>query len=57
MVQFFLFNFVEIKRWNDIKRPGSQGEAGTFFGFESNFKGTGVSGYPGGAFDPMGMAK
>lgn len=30
MVQLFLFNFVEIKRWEDIKKPGSQGEPGSF---------------------------
>jgi light-harvesting complex I chlorophyll a/b binding protein 5 len=57
MVQLFLHNFVEIKRLEDIKRPGSQAEAGSFLGFESQFKGTGVSGYPGGAFDPLGLAK
>ncbi|KAL4425803.1 hypothetical protein ABPG75_009819 [Micractinium tetrahymenae] len=55
MVQLFLFNFVEIKRWEDIKKPGSQGEAGSFLGFESAFKGTGVSGYPGGPFNPLGL--
>jgi light-harvesting complex I chlorophyll a/b binding protein 5 len=55
MVQLFLFNFVEIKRWEDIKKPGSQAEAGSFLGFESAFKGTGVSGYPGGPFNPLGL--
>jgi hypothetical protein len=57
MTMFFLFNFSEIKRWQDMKKPGSQGEPGSFLGFESQFSGTGVSGYPGGAFDPMGMSK
>ena len=56
MVQFFLFNFSEIKRYQDMKVPGSQGEEGSFLGFESQFKGTGVSGYPGGAFDPLGLS-
>nr|6ZZX_8 Chain 8, Chlorophyll a-b binding protein, chloroplastic [Chlorella ohadii]6ZZY_8 Chain 8, Chlorophyll a-b binding protein, chloroplastic [Chlorella ohadii] len=55
MVQLFLFNFVEIKRWEDIKKPGSQAEPGSFLGFESGFKGTGISGYPGGAFNPFGL--
>ncbi|PSC76753.1 light-harvesting of photosystem I [Micractinium conductrix] len=55
MVQFFLFNFVEIKRWEDMKKPGSQAEPGSFLGFESSFKGTGVSGYPGGPFNPLGL--
>ena len=41
----------EIKRWEDIKKPGSQGEPGSFLGF----KGTGVSGYPGGPFNPLGL--
>ena len=56
MVQLFLHNFVEIKRWEDMKNPGSQAEPGSFLGFESAFKGTGVSGYPGGPFDPLGLA-
>lgn len=45
----------EIKRWEDIKRPGSQAEPGSFLGFESSFKGSGVSGYPGGPFNPLGL--
>ena len=56
MVQLFLHNFVEIKRLEDMKRPGSQGTPGSFFGLEGLFKGTGVSGYPGGPFDPLGLA-
>lgn len=38
-----------------MKKPGSQAEPGSFLGFESNFKGTGVSGYPGGPFNPLGL--
>lgn len=38
-----------------MKKPGSQAEAGSFLGFESSFKGTGVSGYPGGPFNPLGL--
>ena len=53
--QFFLFNFVEIKRWEDLKKPGSQGELGSFVGLEGAFKGTGTTGYPGGFFDPLGL--
>lgn len=56
MTMFFLHNFVEIKRLEDMKNPGSQAEAGSFLGFETAFKGTGVSGYPGGPFDPLGLA-
>jgi len=51
-----LINFVEVKRWQDIRKPGSQAEPGTFFGLESAFKGTGQVGYPGGPFDPLGKA-
>ena len=36
------YNFVELKRWEDIKRPGSQAEPGSFFGLEAAFKGTGA---------------
>lgn len=55
MVQLFLHNFVEIKRWQDMKKPGSQGEPGSFLGFEAAFKGTGTPGYPGGPFNPLGL--
>lgn len=48
-----LINFVEVKRWQDIRKPGSQGEAGSFFGLEGGFKGTKEVGYPGGFFDPL----
>lgn len=60
MVQMFLYNFVEIKRLQDFRKPGSQAEPGSFFGLESAFKGTGdmASIYPGGPmFDPLGLAK
>ncbi len=30
MVTFFLMHFVETKRWQDIRKPGSQAEKGTF---------------------------
>uniref|UniRef100_A0A383W1N6 Chlorophyll a-b binding protein, chloroplastic n=1 Tax=Tetradesmus obliquus TaxID=3088 RepID=A0A383W1N6_TETOB len=53
-VQLFMCGFVEAKRWQDFRKPGSQAEPGTFLGFEASFKGQG-NGYPGGPFDPMGM--
>jgi len=56
-VQLLLSGFVETKRYMDFKKPRSQGEAGSFVGFETGFAGTGENGYPGGVFDPMGMAK
>ncbi|KAG2439408.1 hypothetical protein HXX76_004765 [Chlamydomonas incerta] len=56
-VQLFLCGFVEVKRWQDIRKPGSQGEPGSFLGFESSLKGTSEVGYPGGPFDPLGLSK
>lgn len=55
VVQFFLYGFVEIKRWQDFRKPGSQAEVGSFLGFEGSFKGT-DNGYPGGPFDPLNLA-
>jgi len=56
MVELFLCGFVEGKRWMDFRKPGSQGEAGSFLGFESSLKGV-KNGYPGGIFDPMGLTR
>ncbi|BDA50608.1 Photosystem I chlorophyll a/b-binding protein 5, chloroplastic [Coccomyxa sp. Obi] len=56
-LEIFAFNFVEIKRWQDFKKPGSQAEPGSFVGLEGFFKGTGENGYPGGIFDPLGLSK
>ena len=56
VTQFILYHFVEIKRLEDFKKPGSQAEPGSFFGFEEAFKGTGENGYPGGAFDPLNLS-
>jgi hypothetical protein len=39
----------------DFRKPGSQAETGSFFGFEGAFKGT-DNGYPGGPFDPLNLA-
>ncbi|KXZ52093.1 hypothetical protein GPECTOR_10g1116 [Gonium pectorale] len=55
-VQLFLCGFVEVKRWQDFKKPGSQAEKGSFLGLESSFAGL-ENGYPGGIFDPMGFSK
>jgi len=55
-VQFLLFNWAEVKRWYDIKNPGSQGD-GSFFGITDDFKGV-ENGYPGGKyFDPFGLSR
>ena len=48
---------MEIKRWQDFKKPGSQTEKGSFVGLEGFFKGSGENGYPGGIFDPLGLSK
>ncbi|GBF87630.1 light-harvesting protein of photosystem I [Raphidocelis subcapitata] len=56
MVELFLCGFVEGKRWMDFRKPGSQGEAGSFLGFESSLKGV-KNGYPGGIFDPLGLTR
>ena len=57
-IELFLFGFVECKRWMDIVKPGSQGEPGSFLGFEGMLKGTDAGpGYPGGPFNPMGMGR
>ncbi|GAX82042.1 hypothetical protein CEUSTIGMA_g9470.t1 [Chlamydomonas eustigma] len=56
VTQLILFHWVETKRIQDFKNPGSQGD-GSFFGVTTEFKGKEV-GYPGGRFfDPMGMAE
>ena len=57
VVQFILYHFVEIKRLQDYKKPGSQAEPGSFFGLEGAFKGPNENGYPGGIFDPLGLSK
>jgi len=54
-VQFALSHFVEIKRFQDLKNPGSQAEPGSFFGLEASLKGKEPN-YPGGPFDPLGLS-
>lgn len=54
-VQFALSHFVEIKRLQDLKNPGSQAEPGSFFGLEGALKGKEPN-YPGGPFDPLGLS-
>lgn len=53
---FFMFAVPEHKRLFDIKSPGSQRTA-PFAGLESLVGGSGTPGYPGGAFDPLGLGK
>lgn len=56
MTQLLLMGWVETKRIMDFRKPGSQGEEGSFLGLEGALKGT-SPGYPGGVFDPMGFSK
>jgi light-harvesting complex I chlorophyll a/b binding protein 5 len=37
-------HFVEVKRWQDFRKPKSQGEPGSFFGFESALAFSGENG-------------
>jgi hypothetical protein len=54
-VQMLMMNWAEVRRWQDIRKPGSVSEDPTPF---SNAKlPAGVVGYPGGIFDPLGYAK
>jgi light-harvesting complex I chlorophyll a/b binding protein 5 len=57
ITQSFLMGFAESKRYNDFVNPKSQGEPGSFAGWEAAFGGSGVNGYPGMAFDPFGFSK
>lgn len=57
MIQLFLMGWAETKRWMDFRNPTSQGEPGSFIGFEAALKGTGQNGYPGGVFDPLGLSR
>ena len=53
-VQMLAMNWAEVRRWQDIKKPGSVSEDPAFPG---NKLPQGVVGYPGGIFDPLGYAK
>ena len=45
-VEVILMQFAEIKRWQDYRKPGSQGEQ-YFLGLETVLKGSGDPSYPG----------
>jgi|Transcript_6135 hypothetical protein len=53
-VQMFMMNWAEIRRWQDIKNPGSVSEDPAFSG---NKLPVGDVGYPGGIFNPMNYGK
>jgi light-harvesting complex I chlorophyll a/b binding protein 4 len=52
-IEFLLFNYVELRRWQDIKNPGSTYEDPIFKG---NKLPAGDVGYPGGIFNPLGFS-
>lgn len=45
-ISFFMTHFVEVKRWQDFRKPKSQAEPGSFFGLEASLEGQ-SNGYPG----------
>jgi len=53
-VEFLAMHYVEIRRWRDFEKPGSVDRDPLFPG---NALPPHEVGYPGGIFDPMGMAK
>merc|ERR1711966_4643 len=57
MAKVWMMGFAETKRYYDFVSPGSQGEPGSFAGWEAAFGGSGTPGYPGNSFDPFGYSK
>jgi hypothetical protein len=55
VVQMFMMNWAEVRRWQDMKNPGSMNED-PLTGANKGDTNTDV-GYPKGLFDPMGYAK
>ena len=55
VVQMFMMNWAEVRRWQDMKNPGSVNED-PLTGANKGDANTDV-GYPKGLFDPMGYAK
>eukprot|EP00897_Mesotaenium_endlicherianum_P003021 jgi/Mesen1/2747/ME000169S01918 len=53
IIEFLLFHYVEVRRWQDLKYPGSVNEDPIFKG---NKLPDGEVGYPGGIFNPLGFA-
>jgi|TARA_B100000683_G_scaffold58925_2_gene56871 hypothetical protein len=54
-IQMAMFNWAEIRRWQDMKNPGSV-NTDPLFGYNSNDTNTDV-GYPKGLFDKLNYAK
>merc|ERR1712050_127627 len=52
-IEFILFHYIEIRRWQDFKKPGSVDQDPIF---TQNKIPPHDVGYPGGIFDPLGMS-
>ncbi|KAI8018963.1 hypothetical protein LOK49_LG04G01915 [Camellia lanceoleosa] len=53
VIEFILFHYVEIRRWQDIKNPGSVNQDPIFKNYSLP---PGEVGYPGGIFNPLNFA-
>jgi light-harvesting complex I chlorophyll a/b binding protein 4 len=54
-VQFITMHWVELRRWADLKNPGSANQDPIFPA--NKLPSTSTPGYPGGIFDPLGFSK
>ncbi|KAK9785784.1 hypothetical protein WJX73_009489 [Symbiochloris irregularis] len=54
-MELWLFNIVELRRIRDYRSPGSMGKQ-FFLGLEKGLAGSGDPIYPGGLFNPLGLA-
>jgi len=55
IIEFFLFAWVEIRRYQDMKKPGSTNQDPIFSQYK--LPDGNEPGYPGGIFDPLGYSK
>merc|ERR1719373_765016 len=53
-IEFLLFHYVEVRRWQDFNNPGSVDQDPIF---RENKIPSHEVGYPGGIFDPLGLSK
>merc|ERR1712149_103113 len=52
-IEFILFHYVEIRRWQDFRNPGTVNQDPIFKQYELPSH---QVGYPGGIFDPLGLS-
>ena len=55
MVELFLFAWVEVRRYQDMVKPGSTNQDPIFSQY--SLPSGNQPGYPGGIFDPLGFSK